>query len=236
MNVALRRPMNVEEFLAWEARQALRYEFDGLQPLAMVGGTAAHSVIQANLIASLVTRLQGTRCQAHGSHMKLRLNGRIRYPDAFVVCTPVAAGATWIAEPVVVFEILSPATAHADLVTKNAEYQAAPSVLRYVVLEQTGSPNPSAARGRCSACRKSASQSRSPNYLPGSRCRRRRTAPRPARPAALRQAAHDGSLRACRGRQSDGVWSGGGVRRRPGLWWRLVVLFFAFRRKEAVLF
>ena len=29
MNVALRQPMSVEQFLAWEERQELRYEFDG---------------------------------------------------------------------------------------------------------------------------------------------------------------------------------------------------------------
>ncbi len=41
MNAVLRRPMSVEEFLAWEERQELRHEFDGIQPVAMVGGTLA---------------------------------------------------------------------------------------------------------------------------------------------------------------------------------------------------
>lgn len=39
MNVALRKPMALPEFLAWEERQELRYEFDGVQPVAMTGGT-----------------------------------------------------------------------------------------------------------------------------------------------------------------------------------------------------
>ena len=30
MNVALRQRMSLAEFLAWEERQVLRYEFDGL--------------------------------------------------------------------------------------------------------------------------------------------------------------------------------------------------------------
>jgi hypothetical protein len=29
MTVALRKPMSPEQFLAWEERQPLRYEFDG---------------------------------------------------------------------------------------------------------------------------------------------------------------------------------------------------------------
>ena len=38
MNVALRQPMSLEEFLVWEERQEVRHEFDGLRPVAMVGG------------------------------------------------------------------------------------------------------------------------------------------------------------------------------------------------------
>ena len=49
MSNALRKPMTIEEFLEWEARQPLRYEFDGFQPIAMAGGTEQHSAIQRNL-------------------------------------------------------------------------------------------------------------------------------------------------------------------------------------------
>jgi hypothetical protein len=40
INVALRKPMSLNEFLAWEERQELRYEFDGLQAVA-TGGTSS---------------------------------------------------------------------------------------------------------------------------------------------------------------------------------------------------
>ena len=137
MNVALRRPMTLEQFLAWEERQPLRHEFDGVQPVAMTGGTAAHAAIQVNLITSLRNRLRGKPCQPFGSELKLLVAGRVRYPDAFVVCTPVPPRATVVTEPVVVFEVLSDSTAGNDLVVKNAEYRATPSVQRYVVLQQT---------------------------------------------------------------------------------------------------
>lgn len=42
--------MSVEEFLTWERREELRYEFDGVQPVAMTGGTVAHSVIATNIV------------------------------------------------------------------------------------------------------------------------------------------------------------------------------------------
>ena len=50
MNVALLRPMTLDEFLAWERRQELRYEFDGTRAVAMTGGTVEHSVIATNLV------------------------------------------------------------------------------------------------------------------------------------------------------------------------------------------
>ena len=52
MSNALREPMTLHEFLAWEERQELRYEFDGFQPVAMTGGTYAHDAIQVNLVRS----------------------------------------------------------------------------------------------------------------------------------------------------------------------------------------
>jgi Uma2 family endonuclease len=137
MNVALRKPMTLAEFLAWEERQELRYEFDGFAPVAMTGGTFAHAAIQMNLYRTLGNRLLGKPCRPIGSHLKILVAGRIRYPDAFVVCSPVTNKATVVTDPVVVFEVLSPSTANEDLFTKNAEYRATPSIQRYVVLQQT---------------------------------------------------------------------------------------------------
>ena len=137
MNVALRKPMTLQQFLAWEERQEQRYEFNGYAPVAMAGGTAAHAAIQRNLIMALGTRLQGKSCKPFGSDLKIEVAGRIRYPEAFVVCTPVAPRATIVRDPVVIFEVLSDGTAHDDLVVKNAEYRATPSVQRYAILQQT---------------------------------------------------------------------------------------------------
>jgi Uma2 family endonuclease len=138
MNVALKRPWTTEQFLAWEERQELRYEFDGFQPIAMAGGTAAHAAIQRNLIYALTGGLRGKPCQPYGSELKIKVADRsIRYPDAFVVCTPVPPRETVVSDPVVIFEVLSESSATDDFVTKNAEYRATPSVARYVVLQQT---------------------------------------------------------------------------------------------------
>lgn len=136
MNVAYRKPMTLTEFLGWEARQELRFEFDGARPVAMVGGTRAHAFIQRNLAISVGGRLRGQPCQFAGSDLKVRVAGSIRYPDGLVVCTPGANGSTLVEDPVVVFEVLSNSTASTDRITKNHEYAATPSILRYVMLEQ----------------------------------------------------------------------------------------------------
>jgi len=128
--------MTVDEFLAWEARQELRWEFDGFEPVAMTGGTAGHSAIQRNLTTALTNRLRGKPCQAYTSDLKILAAGAIRYPDAFVVCTPVNPTATVVPDPVVIFEVLSPSTAGTDHFVKNLEYRNTPSVARYVMLEQ----------------------------------------------------------------------------------------------------
>jgi Uma2 family endonuclease len=134
MSVTLHWPMTLEQFLAWEERQAMRYEFDGWQPVAMTGGTA----IGGTLRALLQSHLRGKPCRVRGPTLKIEVMGRIRYPDAFVYCTPVPPGETVIREPVVVFEVLGPSLANSrtDRIEKLREYQATPSIRRYVILEQ----------------------------------------------------------------------------------------------------
>ena len=134
---ALLKPMTLDEFLVWEERQDLRWEFDGFVARAMTGGTLAHSTIQGNLLRSLGNALRGGACRAHGSELKVRTGAGIRYPDALVTCSRGDPRSTFAPDPVVIFEILSRGTARIDLGAKNAEYQTLPSLKRYVVLHQS---------------------------------------------------------------------------------------------------
>jgi Uma2 family endonuclease len=129
--------MTIDEFLAWERRQELRYEFNGFAPVAMTGGSIAHSIIGTNLVRDLEDRLRGKPCRAFRGDLKIIVADRVRYPDALVTCAPVAQQSDIVPEPVVVFEIISPSTAATDRITKNNEYRATPSIQRYVMLEQT---------------------------------------------------------------------------------------------------
>jgi Uma2 family endonuclease len=137
MSVALHKPMTLAEFLVWEERQEARFEFDGVAPVAMTGGTIAHDQIIFDLRAALAARLAGAACRALGPNVKIIADGRVRYPDLLVVCHPVLPTDTVVGEPVVVFEVLSEGNSETDLIDKNREYRATPSIQRYVVLLQT---------------------------------------------------------------------------------------------------
>jgi len=136
MSIALTKPMSLAEFLAWEERQELRWEFDGFAPVAMTGGSFAHAAIQRNLVTALTNRLRGKPCQPLGSDFKIMVAGSIRYPDAMVFCRPLDPRALFIEDPVVVFEVLSPSTTLNDTIIKNREYRDTPSIRRYVMLAQ----------------------------------------------------------------------------------------------------
>jgi Uma2 family endonuclease len=137
MNLAVRKPMSLPEFLEWEDRQELRYEFDGVEPVAMTGGTVGHATIQGNLAIAIGGRLRGKPCRFYGSDLKIRVaDDHIRYPDGMIVCSTVDPAAKVVHDPVVIFEVLSPSTAAIDRIVKAREYQATLSVKRYVMLEQ----------------------------------------------------------------------------------------------------
>ena len=100
MNLALRKPTTLAEFLEWEERQPLRYEFDGVGPVAMTGGTAGHAVVQRNLAIAVGGRLRGKPCRFYGSDLKFQVaEGHVRYPDGMVVCRPVDRTATVVMTP-----------------------------------------------------------------------------------------------------------------------------------------
>jgi Uma2 family endonuclease len=136
MPVGLRKPMSLAEFLAWEERQELRYEFDGSQPVAMTGGTFAHDQITFDLRKAPDARLRGKPCRPAGPNVKIQTPGRMRYPDGLVTCSSIKPDATVIDDPVVVFEVVSEDTARTDRIEKLREYQAVAPIQRYVIVEQ----------------------------------------------------------------------------------------------------
>ena len=132
---ALLKPLTLDEFLAWERTQPVRYEFDGTQPVAMTGGTIAADRVARRLLRALERRLKPP-CEAFGEHVEvLTPAGRVRYPDVKVACGEFDPASDHV-DPVVVFEVLSPTTEMTDRRVKSAEYASMPSVMAYVLLAQ----------------------------------------------------------------------------------------------------
>ena len=137
MSQPQRNPMTSGEYLVWEEKQELKWEFDGFQPVAMTGGSVAHSRIQGNLIFALISRLRGKRCQPYGPDLKVPTGeGRYRYPDVLVTCSAMRPDSKEALEPVVLFEVLSGSIERKDRTVKLGEYRSIASVQRYVMLEQ----------------------------------------------------------------------------------------------------
>jgi Uma2 family endonuclease len=137
MSASLRKPMTLTEFLAWEERQELRFEFNGFQPVGMTGGTVAHDEITFNIRTALRERLTGKPCRPLGPNVKIVADGKVYYPDAFVTCRPVAPKATVAEDPVVVFEVTSEGSYQTDLIVKNRSYRATSCIQRYIIVQQT---------------------------------------------------------------------------------------------------
>ena len=158
------KPLYVEEFLAWERAQPERYEFDGIQPVAMTGG-GQHVRIITRLIVALGYRVKPP-CEVFGTDLKVQPVGRIRYPDASVVCSD-GNDTDEIIEPTAVFEVVSPSTALTDRRVKPADTHPFLTLLFTCYLNRTGRKPPSCAEAlagnrkrsqaqmQCSRCRRS---------------------------------------------------------------------------------
>lgn len=122
------RRISVREFLAMDFGEAKAELIDG-QIYMMAGGSERHAAIAANLIYALMSRLRGSGSRPYGSDLAARTGeATVRYPDVSVYCNreqlpPEAGNAKLIGDPKVIFEVLSPSTAHNDQVDKLAEYR-----------------------------------------------------------------------------------------------------------------
>ena len=136
MNVAYRQTWTQEDFLAWVVHQEGWYEFDGVRPVHMNGGTNNHSLIMQNVFRALHSGLRGGAFRVFGPSSGVEtVNGAIRYPDALVFTGPFVGSALKVPNVVATFEVLSPSTARADRTTKLHEYAAVPTILHYVLIE-----------------------------------------------------------------------------------------------------
>jgi Uma2 family endonuclease len=133
-------PMSPAEYLAWEERQELRYEYlDGVvyprnDIIGMTGGTVPHNDIALNLYTALRTPMRQRGCRVNVADVKVQIgaNGAFFYPDLLVSCHPQDLSALkYVRHPTVIIEVLSPATESYDRGAKFAQYRRLQSLREY---------------------------------------------------------------------------------------------------------
>jgi len=103
----------------------------------LAGGTPAHALIAANLIAEMSAQLRGGPCRVYTSDAKVRLSqSRFVYPDVTVSCDEhdQQIEAKTLQSPRLVIEILSPKTEAYDRGNKSSYYRACPTIQEYVLV------------------------------------------------------------------------------------------------------
>lgn len=129
--------MTASEYLEWEPRQALRYEYCNGEVFAMTGGTKGHNRLALNLYSAVVDQVDTAGCEINTSDVKLLLSegNAYRYPDLIVSCDERDKSKNdFYRFPKLIVEVLSPSTANVDRDEKFQEYIQLPSLEEYVLI------------------------------------------------------------------------------------------------------
>jgi Uma2 family endonuclease len=107
----------------------------------MAGGSEPHSLIAANVIRELGSRLRGRGCRVYTGDMRVKVvaTGLSTYPDVSVVCGPPELAGNQrrtLLNPLLIVEVLSSSTEAYDRGDKFAHYQRMDSLREYLLISQ----------------------------------------------------------------------------------------------------
>ncbi|MGE0103800.1 MAG: Uma2 family endonuclease [Blastocatellales bacterium] len=143
--------LTIDDYLTLERKSEERHEYlDGFV-FDMAGESPEHGTICMNLAVSIGSQLKGSRCQAWSKDFKVRsgpvpdnkrrTKGLYSYPDLVVFCGEPEfhdEHRDVLTNPVVVIEVLSPATEAFDRGEKFHRYQNwNPTLTDYVLVSQS---------------------------------------------------------------------------------------------------
>ncbi len=139
MSNALRKPLDLADFLAAEESSPVRHEYLGGHVYAMTGGTLRHNRITGNIYARLLQELAGAPCQVFINDVKLQVQATdsVYYPDVLVHCAAGPAGdVKLLTDAALIVEVLSESTAQTDRREKRIAYQRLPGLRAYWIVSQ----------------------------------------------------------------------------------------------------
>lgn len=132
-----RQHMTPQDYLEWEERQDIKYEYVNGEVFAMTGGTIPHNDIAVNLTTALKNHLRGKGCKVSMADAKLGiLEGSFHYPDVMVTCDQRDRQAIKLIQyPCIIAEVLSPATEAYDRGGKFAHYRRIKTLKEYLLID-----------------------------------------------------------------------------------------------------
>jgi Uma2 family endonuclease len=133
--------LTVDEFLEWAATTDERYELVDGEAVAMAPPSKTHGLIFGEIAGIIRDHLRksGGRCRVvlePGVKTRIRARHNYRIPELGVICNPPVAGTQMVAEPVLIFEVLSLGNRKATW-TNVWAYAAKPAVQEIMIIEST---------------------------------------------------------------------------------------------------
>ncbi len=131
----------LEEYLLREEQSEYRNEYRNGEIEAMAGESPNHSLLCFNCMGLLYNLLFDRNCKVFTSNMKVYIpdKNKMYYPDVSVVCGEVEMALErndMIANPILLFEVLSKSTAKFDRGEKFEDYKTLESLREYVLIDQ----------------------------------------------------------------------------------------------------
>ncbi|MEA5500109.1 Uma2 family endonuclease [Limnoraphis robusta Tam1] len=130
--------MTAKEYLEWEEKQPIKYEYINGQVFAMTGGSLPHNSIALNLASALKSHLRGKGCKVFMADAKVGVssNGPFHYPDIMVTCDSRDQTARQVIYyPCLIVEVLSPSTEGFDRGKKFRHYRKIETLKEYVLVD-----------------------------------------------------------------------------------------------------
>ncbi len=141
MSAQLKPYATVEQYLAIERVALQKSEYFNGEMFLMAGASEAHNTISANVVATLWNHFRKRGCRVYGSDMRIytQTTGLFSYADAVVVCGKPEFydhEQDILTNPMLIVEVLSPATEHYDRGKKFELYKGLMSFQDYVLVAQ----------------------------------------------------------------------------------------------------
>lgn len=141
MNIALRRALTVDDYLAWAAAQpeAPRTELINGQIVFISPEQLQHNRIKGSVYLALRSAVADSAVEGEvfADGVTIPIDTHTAYePDASVRLGPPLPGREMkVPDPVIVVEVISPSSAHSDTSAKLIGYFKLPSVKHYLIID-----------------------------------------------------------------------------------------------------